>query len=118
MDNKAKERLTVESKFSSIAECYIQLMHLATYNYALQFVKHKTVLDFGCGSGYGSKILSESAAKVDAVDISDVAVLSAKKKYPSANLNFSSLSDIDIESKKQYYDVITSFQVIEHIKNA
>ena len=88
-------------------------MHLATYNFALKYVKNKRVLDFGCGAGYGSQVLAREAASVVAVDISPEAIEYAIKTYPNNNLEFKELTEFISMDEK--FDVITSFQVIEHV---
>jgi ubiquinone/menaquinone biosynthesis C-methylase UbiE len=100
-------------EYKSPADFYIHLMHTATYNYALQYVTGKRVLDYGCGSGYGSYILAGQALNVQAADISQEAIEFAKKKFIKDSLSFCLTSNLG----KEFFDVITSFQVIEHIKN-
>ncbi|MFA5327131.1 MAG: class I SAM-dependent methyltransferase [Prolixibacteraceae bacterium] len=105
------ERHILDEDISDEAEYYNHLMHIATYQFALKYVKGKRVLDYGCGSGYGSYMLSDVADNVTAVDISDEAILFAKSCYNANNLVFNSTSELLNEK----YDVITSFQVIEHV---
>jgi len=107
------ERHILNGHFNNKSELYLHLLHIATYEYAENFVKNKTVLDFGCGSGYGTEMLSKKAAKVTGVDISTEAVDYAKNNYNSDNLDFKTISEL----KNEKFDVITSFQVIEHVPN-
>jgi len=107
------ERHILNGHFNNKSELYLHLLHIATYEYAKNFVKNKTVLDFGCGSGYGTEMLSKNAAKVTGVDISKEAVDYAKNNYNSDNLDFKTISELTDEK----FDVITSFQVIEHVPN-
>jgi len=82
------ERHIINSEFQNEAEYYIHLVHIATYEFASKYVKGKRVLDYGCGSGYGSYILSSLADNVTGVDISIEAVDFAKINYSANNLNF------------------------------
>lgn len=107
------ERHILNGHFNNKSELYLHLLHIATYEYAENFVKNKTVLDFGCGSGYGTEMLSKNAAKVTGVDISQEAVDYAKKTFVSHNLEFKMISELT----DQKFDIITSFQVIEHVPN-
>ena len=107
------ERHILNGHFNNKSELYLHLLHIATYEYAENFVKNKTVLDFGCGSGYGTEMLSKNAAKVTGVDISKEAVDYAKNNYNSDNLDFKTIAELTDEK----FDVITSFQVIEHVPN-
>ncbi len=105
------ERHIIHHHFTNKSELYLHLMHIATYEYAKKFVEDKKVLDYGCGSGYGSHMLSETAASVTGVDISKEAVDFADREYKSGNLHFKTISELENEK----FDIITSFQVIEHV---
>jgi 2-polyprenyl-3-methyl-5-hydroxy-6-metoxy-1,4-benzoquinol methylase len=107
------ERHILNNTFKNKSELYLHLMHIATYEYAKNLIKDKKVLDFGCGSGYGTHMLSENAKSIVGVDISSEAVDYAKKEYNSSNLSFMTISELGNEK----FDVITSFQVIEHVPN-
>lgn len=97
----------------SISPIFYQ--HLAVYKYAASFVKDKIVLEFGCGEGYGAKLLSEFAARVVGIDYSKDAINSAKKNYASHNIEFICRKAESTKIDKEKFDVICSFQVIEHI---
>lgn len=105
------ERHIIHHHFTNKSELYLHLIHIATYEYAKMFISGKRVLDYGCGSGYGSHMLSETAASVTGVDISKEAVDFADREYKSGNLNFKTIAELGNEK----FDVITSFQVIEHV---
>ena len=90
--------------------------HLARYTFALPFVRDKAVLDIACGSGYGSQMLRDKggASSVDGVDISENMIQYARAHFLSDNVIFTASDLIDYSSQKSY-DVITSFETIEHI---
>jgi len=111
------ERLILGTDLVDEADYYIYLLHLATYNFALPFVKNKNVLDYGCGSGYGSQMLALEASSIVAVDISKDAIDFASKNYPANNIDFKTLNQFDNIPENKKFDVITSFQVIEHISD-
>ena len=94
--------------------------HLARYNFALQFIKNTNkVLYMPCGSGYGSKILSSKAHRVIGIDISLKAIRHAKKFFQEKNTTFlvADMQKIgDITSDNSKFDIIVSFEGIEHIK--
>ena len=61
----------------------IYLEHLERYKFALQYIKHKVVVDLGCGVGYGAWLLAQSEPdRVIALDKSKEAIIYAKKYYP------------------------------------
>jgi 2-polyprenyl-3-methyl-5-hydroxy-6-metoxy-1,4-benzoquinol methylase len=110
------ERLIAE-EHSEHSPCYLR--HKAAYVFAEKFVKGKTVLDVGCGSGYGSyHLVTNGAAKVVGIDVSEEAVEYARERYKYDNLEFKAMSATALKFDEESFDVITSFQVIEHIKEA
>ncbi|MDE7311636.1 MAG: glycoside hydrolase family 99-like domain-containing protein [Eubacterium sp.] len=94
----------------------IALEHMSRYFAARKFCKDKTVLDVACGEGYGSEILSETAAEVLGVDISKEAVKNARASYESGNLRFAVQDALCLEKLNQVFDLVTAFEMIEHIQ--
>ncbi len=75
--------------------------------------KGKKVLEIGCAIGAAADLLSERGFKVTATDISPYAVKNAKKLLPHVTFN---VLDIDEPPKKKNeYDLVYSFEVIEHL---
>lgn len=95
----------------------IAVEHLHRYAISLDFVKGKKVLDIASGEGYGSNLLSKSAQEVVGVDISQIAVDHAQKNYSSKNLSFQVGSVLDIPCEPEVFDVVVSFETIEHISD-
>jgi 2-polyprenyl-3-methyl-5-hydroxy-6-metoxy-1,4-benzoquinol methylase len=85
------------------------LVSLARYNFVCRTVNDKglSVLDFGCGSGYGTKVLKESFSRVDAFD-------EYPDGYNPADEFITSLEEL----KGRQYDIVTCFEVIEHMDAA
>lgn len=89
--------------------------HLERYRFATRYVSEKTVLDIACGVGYGTHSLGEAGAKrVDGVDISETTVAYAKQHYQTEAVQFH-LGDVTQFDPGYRYDVITSFETIEHV---
>lgn len=93
----------------------IALEHIHRYEIAADFVNGKYVMDIASGEGYGSKILSRTAAMVTGVDIAEDAVTHANNKYASSKLEFKKGSCLSIPASDASYDVVVSFETIEHI---
>lgn len=72
----------------------------------------KRVLDIGCGTGYGTKILGEEN-KVYGIDISRKAVDYAKKVYPDAQYVCCSAEKLVFDDNS--FEAITAFEIIEHV---
>ena len=86
------------------------------YHFAGEFGKDKKIMDYGCGPGYGSEILSKYAKKVIGVDIRTKAIDYARRTYQQSNLTFQVISPSKpLPFKEKYFDVIISSHVIEHI---
>lgn len=73
------------------------------------------IIDLGCGAGWLSSILAQIGPTVG-VDLSDVAIESAKHKYP--NIRFYQ-ADLQIDNLLELgrFDVVVSQEVIEHFTN-
>lgn len=92
--------------------------HIERYIFAGQYVKNKRVLDIACGTGYGSEMLLSGGAKeVYGVDISQLAIDEASESYVLENLKFKQGSAEKIEFPDNYFDVVVSFETIEHLDN-
>lgn len=90
--------------------------HLSAYEYAAQFVKEKKVLELGCGEGYGTVLLAQSASKICALDYSKTAIEKAKKNYQVNNLEFICRDVNRLNFEPDSFEVIVAFQFIEHLK--
>lgn len=91
--------------------------HQQRYDWACSFVKDKNVLDIACGSGKGSYILATNggAKHVLGCDIETEAVKYSSIKYKNPNLLYEVQNVLSIK-KEQLFDVIISFETIEHIQ--
>jgi len=109
--------MILEHYDSSIEDYVIYVMHIATYNFAEEFTRNKRVLDYGCGSGYGSARIAKNAIHVDAVDVAEDAVAYAQEHYTADNIAFHCCTpDSRLPFPDQSFDTVLSFQVFEHIQ--
>lgn len=92
--------------------------HISRYNFAARYVNatHR-VLDIGCGTGYGTAELSFRAASAAGLDISLEATEYAAQHFQRPNLSFHHGSATELPFPEQSFDVITAFEVIEHVEN-
>lgn len=100
-----------------LPECAGEMVyeHWHRYLIARQYAKGLRVLDVASGEGYGSHLLAQVAASVVGVDLSADAVAHAAVRYPASNLRYVAASCTHIAEPDASFDVIVSFETIEHI---
>jgi 2-polyprenyl-3-methyl-5-hydroxy-6-metoxy-1,4-benzoquinol methylase len=89
--------------------------HFARYAFARNFAKGKRVLDAGCGTGYGSAELAQTATEVTGIDIAAEAIEYANANYPLTNLRFIESSCLAVPFPAEAFDLVVAFEVIEHL---
>jgi SAM-dependent methyltransferase len=89
--------------------------HRARYAFAAQFVRGRRVLDVACGSGYGSRLLSDAGAReVIGVDRDAAAIEYARGRYGGDGLHFVA-GDAHEPPVSGPFDAVASFETIEHL---
>jgi 2-polyprenyl-3-methyl-5-hydroxy-6-metoxy-1,4-benzoquinol methylase len=85
------------------------IFHLVIYKFVRGFVKPTDeILDIACGT----RLLSDYYRNITGVDISADAVYYASKNYGGGNRKFSQGNILEIKGQ---YDIIVSYETIEHI---
>jgi len=88
--------------------------HIAAYRWATAQAVGKTVLDVGCGEGYGTMMLAGVALKAVGIDRAE-AVAAASARYRTANLAYQSSDLGRLPTIEECFELVVSFQVIEHL---
>ncbi|MUV37584.1 Juvenile hormone-III synthase [Lentibacillus sp. JNUCC-1] len=94
--------------------------HLARYHFSVPHARGR-VLDIACGSGYGTHIIAkECKARIDeiiGVDIDPATLDYARATYyhPLSSFIKGNVTDPDLPEKLGQFDVILSFETIEHV---
>ena len=92
--------------------------HMVRYMFATQLTKKKRVLDLGCGCGYGSYyVAKKGASTVIGVDRSDEAIEFSRRRFAANNLTFLLADARNLPFSSMRFDVVTAFELIEHIKD-
>ncbi|MDD5254972.1 MAG: class I SAM-dependent methyltransferase [Candidatus Omnitrophica bacterium] len=94
----------------------IYYQHLSVYEYASLLARDKTVLDIGCGEGYGTALLARGAKKAVGVDYSDQAIQRCRESYLQPNIEFVR-ADIASFEYGASFDLVCAFQFVEHLRD-
>jgi len=95
---------------------FVFARHRFAYEYASQFAVNQTILDIGCGTGYGCELLAKIARFVCGIDYNMDAIRFCQNNYSHRNCLFIPMNAEHIGLKAQF-DVTVALQVIEHLSN-
>src|SRR5271169_1543726 len=87
------------------------------YRFASQFCIGKAVLDVGCGTGYGTSYLAESAKSAVGIDLSGQAIRYARKHYRRASLEFRRMSAESLALADRNFNFVVSTENFEHLRD-
>jgi SAM-dependent methyltransferase len=91
--------------------------HVSRYKFAARLIpKAGAILDLGCGTGYGTVELFGGTSIVGA-DVSAEAVAYARANYGREGVTFLEASCEALPLTDHQFDLITCFEVIEHLEN-
>jgi 2-polyprenyl-3-methyl-5-hydroxy-6-metoxy-1,4-benzoquinol methylase len=76
-----------------------------------------SVADIGCGTGFGTHLLSRNADFVTGYEIDPTAMEFADRAFSNGNINFCK-ADITEGRIKKRFDFVVMIDVIEHIRHA
>lgn len=95
----------------------IEAEHQTRYQWACALAAGRTVLDAGCGVGWGSALLLEAgAASVTGLDLSELALESARERTAGR----ATLVRGDLQAppfKDDSFDLVVCFEAIEHVED-
>ncbi len=97
------------------AEHCLRLMHLRAYDEAVARAAGRDVLDVGCNTGYGTMRFEPVAGRVVGVDVSPRAIEAALERAPDGRPEFILTTGFELPFAAGSFDLVTSFQVLEHV---
>ena len=94
----------------------LALEHYHRYCFASTFAQGKRILDFGCGEGYGSALLSKRANAVVGIDRDEATIQHARVKYAAIpNLQFKNGRCEENPGIEGTFDMVVGFELLEHL---
>lgn len=97
------------------AENYWFRRHEAAYEFAVPFVTGRSVLEVGCGEGYGTALLAARAERIVGVDYDALTTAHAAVRYPKPRFVRANLAALPVRSSG--VGAVVTLQVIEHVWN-
>jgi 2-polyprenyl-3-methyl-5-hydroxy-6-metoxy-1,4-benzoquinol methylase len=93
---------------------WIMQRHTMRYAWAMGFCQGKAVIDLGCGTGYGTYILSWTAKDVTGLDVDYMSIEFARANFRADNIRY---QPWDITDVLRHFttDVWVAFEVLEHL---
>ena len=87
--------------------------HEAAYQHVARLVAGRTVLDVGCGEGYGTAMLSDNTRTALGIDYDTAIIRHASATYPDAAFAVANLAALPV--RDQRIGAVVALQVIEHV---
>lgn len=89
-------------------------MHFLNYTIVKPLIKGKKVLDIGCWTGQFTNLIANETKETIGIDPGEKAIRFAKKSTTKAKFLIGSMDQLPFDNS--YFDVITAFDVIEHVQ--
>lgn len=114
--SQTAERVILERFQGSPEQYLIYLFHSVGYRFAERYTERSEVLDYGCGSGFGSARIAAGAKRVLGVDVSVEAIEHADASFDRPNLRFAVIeAERPLPFADASFDTVLSLQVVEHV---
>ena len=98
-------------------ETELEIEHASRYHLAARHARGREVLDFGCGTGYGSAILKGGGAlRVVGIDRAPEAVRYAATRFGGPGVTFLAGDCLCSAFPRERFDVVVAYEVIEHVE--
>jgi SAM-dependent methyltransferase len=101
--------------FSTVEDYVLYLLHRKAYEYAAEIASGRSLLDWGCNNGYGMELMRPYVAQIAGLDSAETAILAARRRLPDLQSNIRLYDGNGLPFRPGSFDVVTSFQVIEHV---
>jgi 2-polyprenyl-3-methyl-5-hydroxy-6-metoxy-1,4-benzoquinol methylase len=85
------------------------------YEMCISFCQNKTVLDVGCGLGWGSELLSNYATEIFSIDYDPEVIKYCEEKLLQRNIHFKTMRCEEIDFDDEFFDIALLMELIEHL---
>jgi SAM-dependent methyltransferase len=90
--------------------------HRVRYEFATRYVRLGDCLDFGCGYGIGTDLMSRSTSKsVVGVDIDQRCIAYARSHFVRPNLSYELVKEVTLPVADRSLGLLVCFEVVEHL---
>lgn len=95
---------------------WLRHQNMCRYEWAAEHVRSKRVLEVGCGSGDGARLLSSAgASSVLGLDVSSTAIANARRHPHGAALRFEVADGRALPAASGSFDLALALEAIEHV---
>ncbi len=91
--------------------------HQARYEFAVNHVDGGTLLDAGCGFGYGTTMLTAKADRIVGIDMYPEAIAYAQEHYSAATVRFELADLLGFDPPEAPFDNVVCLEVVEHVQD-
>ncbi len=92
--------------------------HIPPYLFARALSQGRKVLDFGCGTGFGSDLLAQVAGSVLAVDTDSQALSWASHRCTASNVRFEQTPPLGMGLPVASFDTVTCFDTLDRLSQS
>jgi SAM-dependent methyltransferase len=98
-----------------VSSPYMVSIHESFYRYAAGQIPGGVVVDAGCGTGFGSRLLTEQANLVIGVDLKPLLLRYGRQEYGQQNLSFAAMDAGALGLDDGTVDAIVVDELLEHL---
>ena len=99
----------------NVSSNYMVSIHRAFYEFAAAQVAGRSVLDAGCGAGFGTEILSRQCPKAVGLDTKPILLRYANENYQRQGLEYVRMDAIKLGFADRAFEAVIADELLEHL---